>query len=90
MANAKLDDNGRQTMTALLNTDGTTITRVKADPILHGLDVDDDTTGSNNGGTNAHLDDNYRPTMFALSSVGDGALVALYVNSSGELLINSH
>ncbi len=90
MSNAKLDDNGRQTITGLLNTDGTTITLVKAEPILHGVSVDDASTGSDNGGTNAHLDDNYRPTMFALSSAGDGALVALYVNSSGELLVDSH
>lgn len=89
MADAKLDENGRQAITGLLNTNGTTIVRVTADPTTHGLSADDDTTGSDNGGTNAHLDDNYRPTMFALSSAGDGTKVALYVDSTGHLLIDS-
>lgn len=90
MANAKLDDNGRQSMTALLSSDGVTIKRVTADPATHSLSVDDDTTGSDNGGDYAHLDDNFRPTMFAYSSAGDGTLVALYTDADGKLLIDSN
>lgn len=94
MATAKIDENGRATMTALLNTDGRTVTNVCADPTDHSLCVDDNTTGSNNGGTYVRPDENTKqfaaaPGLFALSSAGDGALVALYVDSNGKLLVDS-
>jgi len=77
-------------MTALLNTDGTTITVLVANPSNHGLSVDNNTIGSDNGGTYAHLDENFRPTMFALSSAGDGSFVSLYADSDGKLLIDEN
>lgn len=89
MADAQLDENGRYSMTGLLDSDGSTITRVTADPTSHALSVDDDTTGSDNGGSYAHLDDNYRPTTYALSSADGVTKVALYVDSTGHLLIDS-
>lgn len=89
MAVAKLDENSRESMTGLLNTDGTTVMRVYAAPSTNSLKADDDTTGSDNGGNYAHLDENSRPTMYALSSADGVTKVALYVNSSGELLIDS-
>lgn len=89
MANALIDENGNQSMTGLLNTNGTTITRVEADPTTHEMEVDDNTTGSDNGGNHAFFDGNQRTTMFAESSDGDGVLVSLYVNSSGQLLVDS-
>ena len=90
MANAKIDDNGRQALTALLNTDGSTIKRVYANPSNHGLKIADASTGTSQGGTYAHLDDNFRPTMYALSSANDGTFVALYTDSNGNLLIDSN
>lgn len=90
MAVAKIDENGEESMTAYLNTNGTTISRVYVDPTTHAIKADDASTGSNNGGNVNTLDDNSRPILFAESSTGDGVLVALYVNSSGELLIDSN
>lgn len=90
MANAKIDENGQQTATAYLDTDGVTITRIYADPTTHGLAVHDASTGSDNGGNVNTLDENFRPILFAESSAGDGELVALYVDSSGNLLIDSN
>lgn len=90
MAVAKIDENGRESITALLNTDGLTITRVEANALTNGLKVDDSSLGSDAGGNPNTLDDNFRPIFFAESSDGDGTLVPLYVNSSGELLVDSN
>ena len=89
MANAKLDENGAQTMIALLNTNGSTITRACADPTDHSLCVSNGTTGSDNGGNAAEIDDNFRTCLYALSSADGVTRVALYVDSSGKLLIDS-
>ena len=89
MSTAALDANSNQTMTALLNTNGTTVTRIKANPTTHALSIQDGTTGSDNGGNHAFFDDNQRTTLFAESSNGDGTLVALYADSNGKLLVDS-
>lgn len=89
MANAKIDQNGKQTITGLLNTNGTTITNIQADPTTHSMEVSDGTTGSDNGGNKAATDANGRPTLFAVSSVDGVTPVALYVDSTGHLLIQS-
>lgn len=95
MASAKLDENGRASMVALLDSDGRTLVCVTANPSNNnGLSVDNGTTGSDNGGTYAKLDENSRPeafapALFALSSAGDGSLVAVYADSDGSLLIDS-
>lgn len=89
MANAAIDANSKQTITARLNTDGLTVTRVKANSATHGVAIDDNTTGSDHGGTFAATDSNGRTTMFAVSSADGVTPVALYVNSSGQLLVDS-
>lgn len=89
MANAKIDQNGKQTITGLLNTDGKTITKIQADPTTHAMEVADAATGSDNGGTKAATDDNGRPTLFAVSSADGKTPVALYVDSTGHLLVQS-
>lgn len=89
MSNAALDSNGRQTLTALLNTNGTTVTRVKIKASTHGLQVSEGSSGSDNGGTKAGTDDNDRTSMFAVSNADGISPIALYVNSSGQLLIKS-
>lgn len=89
MANASIDDNGQATLTAALNTNGTTIVRVKVNATNHGLKVSDDDTGSDHGPYRALHDENMRTTMFATSSVDGVTPVALYADSSGNLLIQS-
>lgn len=91
MANAGTDESRAKSMTALLGTDGFTIEALTGNPASHGLSVDDNTTGSNNGGTIERHDDNHVPTLYALSSAGDGARVPLYASVSGNtvmLMIN--
>ena len=88
--NSAIDVNSRDTITARLNTDGVTIVRIEVDPSTHRMQTNDNTTGTDMGGMYAAFDENGRPTLFAESSAGDGTLVALYANSSGELLTDSH
>lgn len=88
MSNAKIDENGRNTIIGLLNTNGSTITPVYANN--NKIQVNDGTTGSDNGGgSNAKIDENGRNTLSALSSDGSGAIINLYVDSSNKLLIKS-
>ncbi len=90
---AKKDENGRNTLICASQDDGQTIVQVYADPISHGLAVDDDTTGDDNGnnGGNAMLDENNVAVMTVLSSDGDGAIVEVYGDIlTGKVLIDSN
>lgn len=83
------DQNRITTIQAVLNTDGETPTNIKADPTTHAFKVDDNTSGSDNGGSIAKRDQNHVPSaMVALSSDGITP-IALYVDSSGNLLVDS-
>lgn len=87
--NAKRDKNLIPTMTGVLDSDGETVTNATADPVTNLLDVEDDTTGSDNGNDLAVHDSNMVPTLIAVSDVDGKSIVPLYVDSSGCLLINS-
>lgn len=90
MAQAIRDDNRITVLQGALNTDGSTPTSVKVNVSnSNSLMADDDTTGSDNGPTNATRDDNRIPIAMVVSEVDGTTPVALYVNSSGELLIDS-
>lgn len=91
MTNAKKDENDRPTMIAVDKTTPTIIQLIAINPTNHGLKIDDNTTGSDNGNNNgvALLDENSVPVLTALSSAGDGKLVEVYADSSGNLLIDS-
>lgn len=73
----------------VLNTDGATPTRVKIDPTTHILDIEDNTTGSDLGNDLAARDNSGVPVLIAVSSVDGVTPVPLYVNSSGQLLIQT-
>lgn len=90
--NAYRDQNNRTTMTAILNSDGLSITAIKADPTNNRLKADDNTTGTDQGnhGGVAQIDENGVAVLTALSSDGSGTIIELYVDSSGKLLINSN
>lgn len=85
----KKDNNYVNTMTAVLNTDGATVTLLKVEPNNHTLCIQDGTSGSDFGEDNAKRDNSGVPVLLAESSAGDGAIVPLYANSSGELMIKS-
>ncbi len=89
MSNASLDENSVPTLIAGLNTNGTTIVRVKVNASNHGLEISDGTTGSDHGPVNALRDENNRPTLLAVSSADGVTPVVVYADSSGNLLIQS-
>jgi len=91
MSNAKPDGNGKTTIIGILNTDGATVTRVQTNPSNHALEVSNGTTGSDNGNNAglAQVDGNGKPVWTALSSVDGKTIIEVYVNSSGQLLIQS-
>ena len=89
MANAVIDGNRIPTLTAALNTDGTTVVCVKANATNSSLKVSDGTTGTDHGTTNAQRDGNHKPVLMAVSSADGVTPVEVYADSSGNLLIQS-
>jgi hypothetical protein len=88
--NSAIDQNSKATITARLNTDGVTVTKIKINPANSRLKVNDSTGGTAATDAWAATDDNERPTMFVVSNADGVTLVALLADSSGNLLINSH
>lgn len=88
MAVAKRDDNSVPTFIGLLNTDGSTITRLQSDPNSHTILLQDGTGGTDNG-SNPVKDDNRVPIAFATSKDDGTTPVAIYINSSGKILADS-
>lgn len=89
MAQASRDQNYNPTLTAVLNSDGSTVVRVLANPATFSLKASNGTTGSNLGPTNAKRDENFVPVLMAVSSADGVTPVAVYADSSGNLLVNS-
>lgn len=89
MATIKKDNNSVNIAAGVLNTDGETPTMLEADPSDHSLDVDDNTTGSDAGSNNASRDDNRVTTLLAVSSSDESTPVPLFVDSDGNLLVDS-
>lgn len=89
MAQAPRDQNRVPTLLGVLNTNGTTPTVVLANPSIHALMVEDNSTGSDFGGHNAVRDENRVPVLLAVSSSDGRTIVPVYVNSSGQLLMQS-
>ena len=89
MAEAKYDNNGVSTILGTSSTDGVTPRNPTADPSNHTLDVNDGTTGSDLSDDIAGRDNNYRTVIIAVSELDGITPVEVYVNSSGELLVDS-
>ncbi len=89
MTQAKRDNNQIPVILGVLNTDGETPTPPQANPTTHALNYDDHATGSDFGDDLASRDENGITTMMAVSETDGLTPVALYVNSSGQLLIDS-
>lgn len=89
MADAPLDENGRQGEFCALNTNGSTITPIKFNVSTHGMEILDGTGQADNGnhqGT-AIIDGNGRQSRYGLSSADDGVKIIGYADSSGKLLV---
>jgi len=87
MTNAKIDNNSVPVAQGVLNTDGATPKMLEADLTTHILDVSDGATGSDFGNDWAARDDNVKTTATATDA--NGAIIPLYVDSEGNLLIES-
>jgi len=94
MANvSKKDENGRNSITCASSTNGTDIVVICANPVTHGVCIEDASTGSDNGnnGNNAMIDENGVAVWYALSSVDGTSLVEVYANPlTNKILIDSN
>lgn len=89
MANAKRDQNSVHSLICASSSDGTTVVLVLADPVGHGIQISDGTTGTDHGTQNAKRDQNNVPCLMAVSSADGVTPVAVYADSSGNLLVKS-
>lgn len=89
MANASRDQNTVPTLLGALETNGTTIVPIEANPTTHALEVNDNVTGSDHGPTNAPRDQNFVPVLMAISETDGVTPVVIYASSTGELLVDS-
>lgn len=91
MSNAAKDQNGVSTLLGVLDSDGETLVRVKVNESSNNsLQVDDNTTGSDNGPSIAPRDQNFVPALIAVSSVDGVTPVVVYADTNGKLLIDSN
>ncbi len=81
MTDAKIDSNNIPTALGVLNTDGTTPTRIKVNPSNHGLKISDGTTGSDLSGDRASRDSNYNTVLMGVSSADGVTPTEIYVTS---------
>lgn len=89
MSETVRDNNKVVTQTGVLNTDGVTVKNWEADPTYHILDVLDATTGSDFGKDLAARDNSGWPVAIAASETDGETPVNLYIDSNGNLLIDS-
>lgn len=89
MANAPRDENLVTVRLGTSNLDGLTTLPITADPATHCLEIDDGNTGSDLSDDIAPRDQNLVTAMLAVSSADGQTPVQLYVNASGQLLIDS-
>lgn len=89
MTDAYRDGNGVHTMIAALDTDGTSIVRIKINAANNGLKVSNGTSGTDHGTVNAKRDGNQVPVLLAVSSADGVTPVEVYADSGGNLLIQS-
>lgn len=91
MTDAKRDSNSVPTLLGSSNADGVTPVRIQADGTLHGLLIDDNSTGSDNGRTIAARDGNSVPVIMAISSADGQTPVEVYADpATGKMLVNSN
>ena len=91
MTDAIRDNNGVPVSLGTSATDGVAIVPLYINPTTHGVELDDNITGSDLSGHTAGRDKNQVPVMMGTSSVDGVTLVPLYIDpSSKKLLLNSN
>lgn len=87
MANAKRDQNDVPTLLAGLETNGSTLVLIQANPTTHALLVATSTVGVDYGPVNSPRDENSVPALMGVSSSDGVTPVVIYATSDGKLLI---
>lgn len=90
MAQAPRDQNLVPTILGTSSADGTTPLVVKASPTTHAINVSDGTTGTDLSGDIAARDQNFVPVWLAVSEIDGTTPVPVYVDASGNLLVDSN
>lgn len=91
MTQARKDNNSVETMLGTLQSDGVTPSLIKGNPSNHCLEIDDNTTGTDQSTVKvAKRDQNSVPVLLAVSEVDGTTPVQVYVDASGNLLVDSN
>ena len=88
MTDALRDNNHVATKLGVLYSDGVTLVPIAINPVNKGIKVDTVNTIGFTPDTNALRDGNYEHVLMAVNSV-DGTPCPVYVNASGEVLIDN-
>lgn len=86
MANASHDNNRVPTMLGMLDSDGSTPIKIKANASTNSIMTMDGITGSDNSDDNAIRDENRVVGMLGVSNADGVTPVPLYVDTNGNLL----
>ena len=90
MTQARKDDNSVNTMLATQQADGITPELVEASPSTHGIVINDNTTGTDQSPEDiAKRDQNSVPVLLVASESDGSTPVQLYIDASGQLLVDS-
>jgi hypothetical protein len=87
MANASRDQNDVPTLLGALNSNGTTIVPITAEPGTHSLSVNIGGTGTDYGPADAPRDGNFVPVLMGVSQDDGVTPVVIYATPAGKLLI---
>lgn len=87
---APRDENRIPVIFGVSAVDETTLLCVEADPISHGLCINDGTTGTASGNNRALKDENRINSLLAASSADGITPVAVYINNGNCLLTKSN
>jgi len=91
MTQARKDDNSVNTMLATQQADGITPELVKANASNNSIQINDNTTGTDQSPEDiAKRDQNMVPVLLATSETDGATPVQLYVDADGQLLVDSN
>lgn len=82
------DGNGTHTLITV-ETDGKTLINIQADPVTHALHVSNGASGSDNGPTTSFHDASHIAILMATSNADGRTPVAVYGDTSGNLLVEA-
>lgn len=90
MAYAAKDQSGTNSLIGVLDSSGSLVIAVQANPSTHRLHVADTVPGANNGPTTSLKDGNFVSTLIGTSYVDGVTPVPIYCDVHGNLLVDSN